>query len=199
MTRWNFFLLAAFLASVGANWFIEPSASRPNYEYLPEMAHSPAFKSFTENPNWPDRKTLQAPVPGTLTRDAAPLHYGPSPEEAVRAGRELRNPFSANDPAALERGRAVWTAFCQPCHGAGAIGDGPVALRGYPAPPNLLTGKAVQYPDGQIFHIVTYGQRNMPGYAVQIAPEDRWKVILYVRSLQEEAARKAGAAKPKMP
>jgi len=34
---------------------------------------------------------------------------------------------------------------------------------------------------------VTYGQGNMPGHASQIEPEDRWKVALWVRHLQQEA------------
>jgi mono/diheme cytochrome c family protein len=44
--------------------------------------------------------------------------------------------------------------------------------------------------DGQMFHILTYGQNNMPSYAAQIDRQDRWKVIAYVRTLQ-------AAAKPK--
>jgi len=38
--------------------------------------------------------------------------------------------------------------------------------------------------DGEIFHIITIGQNKMPPSAVQVLPLDRWKAILYVRSLQ---------------
>ncbi len=38
--------------------------------------------------------------------------------------------------------------------------------------------------DGQLFHVLTYGQNNMPSYASQITRQDRWNVIAYVRSLQ---------------
>jgi mono/diheme cytochrome c family protein len=44
--------------------------------------------------------------------------------------------------------------------------------------------RAVQMKDGQMFHILTYGQNNMPSYASQVSPEDRWSVITYVRSMQ---------------
>jgi mono/diheme cytochrome c family protein len=47
--------------------------------------------------------------------------------------------------------------------------------------------------DGQIFHVLNFGQGNMSSYASQISREDRWKVILYVRSLQTEEARKTAA------
>ncbi len=42
--------------------------------------------------------------------------------------------------------------------------------------------------DGQIFHVLTFGQNNMPSYASQLSREDRWNVITYVRSLQKQAS-----------
>ena len=47
--------------------------------------------------------------------------------------------------------------------------------------------------DGQMFHVLTFGQKNMPGYAAQISAADRWQAILHVRSLQDAAVRKAEA------
>jgi mono/diheme cytochrome c family protein len=41
--------------------------------------------------------------------------------------------------------------------------------------------------DGQLFHILTYGQNNMPSYASQLSRDDRWNVILYVRAMQSAA------------
>lgn len=35
-----------------------------------------------------------------------------------------------------------------------------------------------------MFHVLTYGQANMPSYASQVDREDRWRVIEYVRQLQ---------------
>jgi hypothetical protein len=62
--------------------------------------------------------------------------------------------------------------------------------RGIPLPASLLADKAVQERDGELFYIVTFGQRNMPSHAAQLTREDRWKVILYVRSLQKAAGAK---------
>jgi mono/diheme cytochrome c family protein len=45
--------------------------------------------------------------------------------------------------------------------------------------------------DGQLFHVLTYGQNNMPSYASQLSRGDRWNVILYVRTLQVAAAQAA--------
>jgi mono/diheme cytochrome c family protein len=37
--------------------------------------------------------------------------------------------------------------------------------------------------DGQLFHIITFGQGNMPSYAAQVDRDDRWKVVRFVRGL----------------
>ncbi len=112
-----------------------------------------------------------------------PLHYTATKEDAERAGRELVNPL-VRDKKALERGAFVYTTYCETCHGPAGKGDGPVAKRGYPAPPSLLAPKALALADGQMFHIVTYGQANMPSYASQLERQDRWCAIEYVRKLQ---------------
>jgi hypothetical protein len=60
--------------------------------------------------------------------------------------------------------------------------------RGVPPPASLTADKAVQMKDGELFHIITFGQRNMPSLESQLSREDRWKVILHLRSLQQKAA-----------
>jgi mono/diheme cytochrome c family protein len=40
-------------------------------------------------------------------------------------------------------------------------------------------------PDGQMFHVLTYGQGRMPPVATQLASDDRWRAILHVRQLQQ--------------
>jgi mono/diheme cytochrome c family protein len=81
----------------------------------------------------------------------------------------------------------VFANFCAVCHGAGAAGNGTVPQRGYPAPPSLLVEHAIKMKDGQMFHVLTYGQNNMPSYASQLSRDDRWNVILYVRAMQKAA------------
>ena len=64
-------------------------------------------------------------------------------------------------------------------------------MHGFPPPPSLSAEKTLKMRDGQMFHVLTFGQKNMPGYASQVSAEDRWKAILHVRSLQEAAVRAA--------
>ncbi|MBI2819432.1 MAG: cytochrome c [Acidobacteria bacterium] len=187
----NLVLALALVACLAGIVVSQPDVTRPNYEYLLEMAHSPAYSAFAANPNFPDGMTLRSPVLGTVPRGEPPLHYQPTPEDALRAGEELVNPFPASDIAATDRGHALFTNFCVPCHAVSGQGNGPVAARGFPPPPSLYVERAVNMRDGQMFHVLSFGQGNMASYAAQISREDRWKVILYVRSLQDQEARKA--------
>ena len=196
MKALNAILLMLLLLLLGLNLFLRHDPTAPNQEFLPEMVRTERFNAYAANPNFADGKTLRTPEPGTIPRGFLPLHYGNSPEEAMRAGEELVNPYAASDAQALERGARVFANFCVVCHGPAGQGDGPVAFRGYPAPPSLHTERALKSKDGQMFHILTYGQKNMPSYASQVSREDRWKVILYVRSLQKKAQPPAAGGKP---
>ncbi len=89
--------------------------------------------------------------------------------------------------ASVERGGAVYRTFCISCHGVQGAGDGLVTQRGFPPPPSMLTGKSVQMKDGQLFHILTYGQGSMAPFAAQLSRERRWDVINFVRDLQRKS------------
>lgn len=159
--------------------------TRPRREFVPEMVDSVAYDSFDQNPVTADGKTLMAPAPGSVPRELLPFHYGPGPEEAARAGRELVNPLAA-DKASLAAGERAYRSFCFPCHGRAGQGDGPVIPR-FPAPPSLTAARARELPDGQLFHIISRGQGLMPSHAVQVPAEDRWRLVLFIRALQAEA------------
>ncbi len=187
----NILLLCALIASFGLNFGAGQDASQPNREFLPEMVHSIPYDAFSPNLNFADGKTLQMPVPGTIPRGALPLQYAPTLEDALRAGQELVNPFSLEEEPSVERGARMYATFCVPCHGVSGKGDGLVVLRGFPPPASLMEEKAVRMKDGQMFQILSFGQGNMPSYASQLSREDRWKTILYVRSLQQQSAEEA--------
>lgn len=189
MSGWaklNWALLVLVVGIFALNWGLEPDPTRRNFNFLPGMVTPVAYESFTTNPVLAGGVTMQTPPSGTIPRQHLPLHYEATPEDAQRAGYELANPFSAADPGAVERGEFVFMTYCQVCHGASGEGDGPVAKRGFPTPASLLAPNARKIADGRIFHIITHGQGNMPAHASQIEPEDRWRVILWVRQLQQE-------------
>ncbi len=215
LTRINIVLAVLLSIAVGLITSVDADRSVPNYEFLPQMKRSAASNAFSANSVFPDGRTLQAPVPGTIARGDLPLHYAATKEDAVRAGEELFNPFTVAGTAgasvdasiapagtdaadklnaavqfqaSVQRGAEVYAVYCIVCHGASGAGDGSVAKRGFPPPPPLPTGKSVQMQDGQLFHILTWGQGSMSSMASQLSRDRRWDVINFVRSLQHDAA-----------
>ena len=178
------FVLAIFVAL--ANVALVENPAERNVELMPEMLTSVPYDAFSENPNFANGQTLQHPVEGTIARGLLPLHYAATPEEAIRAGEELVSPIAVDDVVAMARGKFVFEQYCLVCHGPEGKGDGTVALRGFPTPPSFHAENALKLKDGKMFHILTYGQANMPSYASQVDRDDRWKVIRYVRDLQEK-------------
>jgi len=175
---------SALLLLLGVSgWAYHHNPDSPGYELLPDMARSVPYDAFAPNPVTRDGLTYQLPVAGTIARGAPlPFHYAATPEDAERAGRELRNPYP-HSREVLARGHAVFVTFCSPCHGAMGAGDGPVIPK-FPNPPSYTSTRLLTMADGQMFHTITRGTSIMPSYAAQIAPEDRWKVIHWIRELQ---------------
>jgi len=170
------------IVALGSIWVLRRDTMMRNLEWPTQMQYSPAYLSQTPNPVLPNGMTQQMPVAGTIPRGYQSFHYGPGPEEAARAGRELKNPLKLTEEN-LARGRQVYSNHCAVCHGATGAGDGPLIPK-YPNPPSYKTEQSKALPDGAMFYVITMGRKNMPSHAAQVSPEDRWKAILYIRKLQ---------------
>jgi mono/diheme cytochrome c family protein len=188
--RINLALVVAVVLVLALNLSVGTNPERPNMEFLPDMAHPVSYHSFAANSNFSDGRTLQSPVDGTVPRGHMPLHFGPGPEDALRAGKELKSPLLPEDKRAKQLGPVLFAHHCLVCHGPEGKGDGPVTLRGVPPPPSLLAEKTVATPDGQIFHVLTFGQQNMASYATHLSVEERWYVIDHLRAMQKQAGGK---------
>jgi len=105
--------------------------------------------------------------------------------------------------ATLERGRERFDIYCAPCHSRLGDGNGMVPQRGYRHPPSYHQERLRKAPLGYFFDVMTNGFGAMPDYAMQITPEDRWKIVAYIRALQlsqnATAADAAGRAIPTAP
>lgn len=189
----NVSLFAVLLAVLGFNFMIRRDPGRRNFEIMAEMANSVAYESQAENPAVEGGNAALQPAFGTIARGFLPMHYDAAHEDAVRAGAELINPLAPEDPESLDRGATVYANFCAVCHGDTGLGNGPVTTRGFPPPPSLIGENARTMPDGRMFHILTYGQKNMPPYSSQITRGDRWRVILHIRYVQKQARQQAAA------
>jgi mono/diheme cytochrome c family protein len=170
----------------------------PTYVYMPDMVYQPSMKAQTEGEmRMPVKGTIprdfviypyahvngQFPVPGSAeAKEKEALGIKPSSSDAGYPGNALKNPLRPT-MATLKRGQTIFNTYCIVCHGPAGLGDGYIVPR-YPRPPSLQSDKVRNWPDGNIYHVITVGQNVMPSYASQIAPGDRWAVIHYVRALQ---------------
>ena len=175
------FILSLFLLSCNRD------RNNPGWDYFPDMFYSIAYETYTENPNFSDSMTMRIPAEGTVPRDYIPFDYTIDPESRIKAGRDLVNPFTPTQEN-LERGKAVFTTFCIGCHGADGKGDGHLYTSGlYPLRPrDLVDEDAIKLRDGEIYHSITLGFGSMGAHGSQIRPDDRWKIILYIRKLQKD-------------
>lgn len=174
----------------------------PGKVYMPDMAYSRAYETYSTSPVFVDGQTNREPVSGTVKRgDAYPFHIAidkPGDTANYYASRAVRNPLSALNADDLKEAERLYLINCGICHGAKLDGNGPLYNGGdgpYPAKPATLVGDAKYeaMPEGQMYYSVTYGKNLMGSYASQLQPKQRWMVIAYIKSKQ---AKPAAAAAP---
>ncbi|HXN12819.1 MAG TPA: c-type cytochrome [Candidatus Acidoferrales bacterium] len=129
-----------------------------------------------------------AEEPRVTPADTLPVHGGEPPMSLEQATSKMHNPLQPS-PENLAKGRDQFNTYCAPCHGESGQGNGPVAhLLGKP-PKNLVTGTSKDLPDGYIYGAIRDGVLSMPSYAEEMPVEQRWQVIMYIRSMQSAAAK----------
>lgn len=109
----------------------------------------------------------------------------PGAREAAATGGPDVFPVTV-DEAALRRGQDRFQVFCVMCHGMTGEGDGMIVRRGFRRPPSFYDDRLQEgtTPAAHFFDVITNGWGAMPSYADMIPPEDRWKIIAYLRALQ---------------
>jgi mono/diheme cytochrome c family protein len=174
----------------------------PGKVYMPDMAYSRAYETYSTSPVFVDGQTNREPVSGTVKRgDAYPFHIAmdkPGDTANYYASRAVRNPLPVLNADDLKEAERLYLINCGICHGAKLDGNGPLYNGSdgpYPAKPATLVGDAKYeaMPEGQMYYSTTYGKNLMGSYASQLQPKQRWMVIAYIKSKQ---AKPAAAAAP---
>lgn len=159
-----------------------PSEKRP-IDLVHDMEKQPRYNPQSESEFFPDAATMRQPVAGTVAQGRlnsdSPYYWGRD-----GAGQFVKLAPVHLTAQLLSRGQERFNIYCSPCHGRVGDGQGIVVKRGYVPPPSFHSERIRQFPDGQIFDVITHGVRNMPSYASQIAVADRWAIISYIRALQ---------------
>lgn len=185
-------VVAALVALLPPLWIARARAirsDRPRIHPIQDMDFQPRYTAQGPGPFFADGRAMRPPVPGTLPRSQPPAD--PLVETGQKDGKPIdRFPLPVT-AALMERGRERYNIYCAVCHGLAGDGRGPVAIRaleraepGWVAPRSLHVDAVRQQPVGQLFQTITRGINTMPSYAAQLAPEDRWAVVLYIQALQ---------------
>lgn len=100
-------------------------------------------------------------------------------------GKDEKSPIKSS-PAVLTKGKAIFTANCQRCHGALGKGDGKDSPKDEPAADLTDEFRYDMNPEGIVFYKVTNGHLpTMPAFGEKIAKDDRWALVQYVLSLRK--------------
>ena len=147
-----------------------------------DMHDAPRFKPLQENPFYEDGRASR-PIPaGTVARgflkDDDVFYTG------MQNGAPVEKiPMPLTD-AVVQRGQERYNIYCSPCHGVAGDGDGMIVKRGYKKPPSYHDPRLRNERAGYFFDVMTRGFGQMPDYAAQVSPKDRWAIVAYVRALQ---------------
>lgn len=170
----------------------ESRSRDPRIHAIGDMDWQPKYKAQRVNTFFADDRAAREPVAGTVPVGELDL------DDHFHRGKDANGAWArtfpdqvAIDDATMKRGEQRYNIYCTPCHGLTGAGDGMVAKRAdalaegtWIPPTNVKQDHLRQQPVGQLFNTITHGIRNMPPYGHQIAPADRWAILLYVRALQ---------------
>ncbi|MBS1763783.1 MAG: cytochrome c [Bacteroidetes bacterium] len=165
----------------------------PGLEYMPDMYRTPAVVAYAPSKVFKDSVSALPPVAGTIARGQyVDFNYPNTNEGYEAAGNELKNPFTPT-PELIAYGKEEFTTYCAHCHGEKGDGNGWLKIKGDKFPvPSYFDDTHKDLAEGKMFFSITYGKNLMGSHASQLSPEDRWKIILFIKELQKEHA--AGAA-----
>ena len=117
------------------------------------------------------------------TTGSAPMDWPVPPDEAAKV-----NPLKPTSDN-IHKGSVLFNRYCTACHGTSGRGDGPMAEHWSRLPKDLThPDRQARMTDGEIFWKLSVGHRQggeeiMPALGYKLSADERWRLVLYVRSL----------------
>ena len=166
------------------------SGNRTGIEYAPQMYVSDGYEPFSQEEGKvtynPNNMTMRLPVNGTVARGQSNFAYPyPNTAEGYAASAAYTS-FVSPTKSNVAEGERLYNINCWHCHGKSGKNDGPIfESKKMPTPswPSYQDDYIKNLPEGQAFHTITCGKGLMGPHSFLLSPEERWKVVQYVKSL----------------
>ena len=181
----------------------------PGYEYMPDMYRSQAIEAYVDygmvgdeekgetNERLKNTQSARTPADGTIqyysdknkAKLMMPFKYGKDDLDSASANWKMPHEFKEDSLTIdknVKEGKRLFEIMCMHCHGKTGQGDGGVVVVGEYNPPSPYNGAYKERSLGGIFHVITYGKGAMGAHASQLNKIERWKVAMYVRTLQHD-------------
>lgn len=147
-----------------------------------DMHNQPRYKPLAASEFFADHRSERPEVEGTVARGH--LRIDSARYTGKFNGEDIDQFPIPITRADIERGRDRFNIYCTPCHGRLGDGNGMVVLRGYRQAASYYSDKLMKAPVGHFFDVMTNGFGAMPSYASRVQPDDRWRIVAYIRALQ---------------
>lgn len=159
---------------------------QPGLEFMPDMYRSASYTTYEPNSYFKDSLSALKPVAGTIPRGYDTYFPYPNTNEGYEAAAlSLVNPVQATVEN-IEEGKRLFSIYCDHCHGEKGDGKGTLRIKGEPFPVvSYFDDTRMALKDGHMFFSITHGKNLMGPHASQVNPEERWKIITYIKSLQQ--------------
>jgi mono/diheme cytochrome c family protein len=154
---------------------------------MPDMAYSRAYEAYAENNLKQDGiNYVNYPVDGTVRRGDLFAYTLTNDSNGYKMAAGIKNPMANNmDSSQMLEAQRLFNVNCAICHGPNMDAQGPLATSGKVGGiANLKLAQYVAEPEGQMFHVATYGKGNMGSYASQLDKKQRWMVVHYIKTEQ---------------
>jgi mono/diheme cytochrome c family protein len=147
-----------------------------------DMHQAARYDPLERSDFYADQRSSRPLVEGTVARgflrDDARFYAG---KDGATLVSDIPTPVTKE---LLVRGQDRFDVYCSPCHGRTGEGNGMIVQRGLKQPPSFHTERLRAQVDGYYYDVMTNGFGAMQDYSAQVAPQDRWAIVAYVRALQ---------------
>lgn len=170
--------LAALVALLAAS-----AGCKPLFDIRKAMYDQEKFEPLEKTDFFGDSRSARPLIDGTVAQGELRLddHLYLGIDEDAKPVQEFPFEITAHD---LDRGEERYNIYCSVCHGKAGHGQGMVVRRGYKEAPAFHSDRLREQPVGYIYGVINNGYGDMGSYADQIKPEDRWRIVAYIKALQ---------------